>query len=279
MPATRRRFLTSLAALAALPAAAREGLPLMLAHEAGPGLDPAGFLVSEKYDGARALWDGRTLRFRSGRPVAAPAEFLARLPATPLDGELWAGRGRFEALAGTVRKQVPDDAEWRAVRYMVFDLPGDSGTFAERAARIAALLPAAADSPLVAVAQSPVADAKALARRLDAVVRAGGEGLVLHRAGAHWHAGRSDDLLKLKPLADAEAVVVGHVPGRGKYAGRLGALRVRADDGREFLVGTGFSDAQRAHPPAPGRTVTFTYQGRTAAGVPRFASFLRERDL
>ena len=51
---------------------------------------------------------------------------------------------------------------------------------------------------------------------------------------------RSDTLLKLKPWLDAEAVVVAHLPGKGKYAGQLGALRVRLADGREFRLGTGF---------------------------------------
>ena len=105
----------------------------------------------------------------------------------------------------------------------------------------------------------------------------GGEGLVLHRADAPWLTGRTPALLKLKPLADAEAVVVGHLPGRGRHAGRLGALQVRDDQGRRFAVGTGFSDAQREAPPALGSTVTYTYRGRTETGLPRFASFLRVR--
>ncbi len=101
---------------------------------------------------------------------------------------------------------------------------------------------------------------------------------MLHRADAFWRAGRSADLLKFKPLQDAEAVVVGHLAGQGKYAGRLGALRARLDDGREILIGTGFSDAERAAPPAVGATVTFTYRGTTATGAPRFASYLRLRE-
>ena len=110
------------------------------------------------------------------------------------------------------------------------------------------------------------------------MVQGGGEGLVLHRADALWQPGRSDALLKLKPLNDAEARVLAHVPGRGKHEGRLGALRVRNDDGTEFLIGTGFSDAQRDHPPPPGSVLTYTYRCTTAQGVPRFASFLRLRD-
>jgi DNA ligase-1 len=274
---SRRHLL--LAGLFAAPwaAAARPALPLVLAQEAPADIDPAGYLVSEKLDGVRACWDGRQLRFRSGLPVSAPAWFTQRLPAVPLDGELWLGRGRFEALSGAVRRSTPDDAEWRALRYMVFELPGGEGGFSARAARLTAIAQQAAWPQLQAVAQTPVTDRAALQRRLGEVLRAGGEGLVLHRADAPYVTGRSADLLKLKPLHDAEAVVLAHLPGRGKHAGRLGALRVRTPEGVEFQIGTGFSDAERAAPPPPGTVVTYSYRGSTEAGVPRFASYLRVR--
>lgn len=276
MAFTRRTLLAAALGSAALPAGAKPAL--MLAREADPGMDLAGWLVSEKYDGTRASWDGRELRFRSGLPVHAPAWFTARLPAQPLDGELWLGRGRFEALSGVVRKANPVDAEWRDVRYMVFDLPGAGGPFTERAARIVSLAAALRWPALVAVEQTQLPDRSTLARRLSEVVQGGGEGLVLHRAAAPWRPGRSDDLLKLKPLSDAEAVVLGHEPGRGRLEGRMGALRVRNEEGLEFLIGTGFSDALREHPPNAGSVITYTYRGRTAQGVPRFASYLRLRE-
>lgn len=274
----RRVFLGSLA-LAAWPASANASPQAMLARDAPTGIDPAGWLVSEKFDGVRALWDGRRLRFRSGLSVPAPAWFTAALPPVALDGELWLGRGRFEATSGLVRRERPDDIGWRALRYLVFDLPRSGGEFEQRARQMPALLQRAAVPWLKAVEQERIAGADALQRRLNAVLAAGGEGLMLHRADALWHSGRSDALLKLKPQADADATVVGSLPGRGRHAGRMGALRVRSEDGVEFLLGTGFSDAQRDRPPAPGSIVTYTYRGHTAAGVPRFASFLRVRSV
>ena len=116
-----------------------------------------------------------------------------------------------------------------------------------------------------------------LRQRLAQTVKAGGEGLMLHRADAPYETGRSDTLLKLKPWLDAEAVVIAHLPGKGKYAGQLGALRVRLADGREFRLGTGFSDAQRRNPPPIGSVVTYRYRELTGKGLPRFASFLRMR--
>jgi DNA ligase 1 len=218
------------------------------------------------------------LRFRSGRVVAAPDWFITKLPAQALDGELWLGRGRFEALSGTVRKAIPNDDEWRAVRYLVFELPGALGTFAERAAQIERVVDAAAWPALRAVQQAVAGTSAALKARLDAVVRDGGEGLVLHRADAPYQTGRSDALLKLKPLDDAEAIVIAHVVGQGKYAGQLGALRVRTPAGAMVLIGTGFSDAERAAPPPLGSIVTYTHRGFTRTGSPRFASYLRRHE-
>jgi DNA ligase-1 len=131
---------------------------------------------------------------------------------------------------------------------------------------------------LVAVEQFRVADRAVLKKKLDEVVRGGGEGLMLHLADAPYVTGRSDVLLKLKPLQDTEAVVIEHVPGEGKYTGMMGALRVRTPDGKEFLIGTGFTDAVRGNPPPIGATITYTYRGLTKFGLPRFASYLRVRE-
>ncbi|HEX7047399.1 MAG TPA: DNA ligase, partial [Gammaproteobacteria bacterium] len=42
-------------------------------------------------------------------------------------------------------------------------------------------------------------------------------------------------------------------------------------------IGSGFTDAERAEPPAIGSLVTYRYNGLTSNGVPRFARFLRVR--
>ena len=275
MPTTRRNLLLTLATGALPWRGALASTALQLPTVYTNAIDPAPYLVSEKYDGVRGHWDGGTLRYRSGRAVPAPAWFTARLPRTPLDGELWLGRGRFDELSGVVRKTVPVDAEWRELRYMVFELPGGAGTFAERAQRIRELAALAAWPQLVAVEQTPVADRDVLQRRLATTVAQGGEGLVLHLANAAYRPGRSDVTMKLKPELDTEAVVVAHHPGQGRNAGRLGALEVRAPDGRQFLIGSGFSDAQRRDPPAVGSVVTYRYRALTPTGEPRFASFLR----
>lgn len=251
--------------------------PLLLAQSLTAEVDLTRYLISEKLDGVRAHWDGRTLRFRSGRGVPAPGWFLARLPEQALDGELWAGRGQFEKVSGWVRREVPLDDEWRQVRFMVFELPGHPGDFTARARAIEVLVARVAWPQLQAVRQFALPDRAALQRELDRVVSEGGEGLMLHRADAPYLTGRSDALLKLKPVDDAEAVVIAHQPGRGRHQGRLGALVVRRADGQVFRIGTGFTDAVRESPPPVGSTVTYTFHGLTRKGLPRFPSYWRLR--
>ncbi|MBP8168073.1 MAG: DNA ligase [Azonexus sp.] len=263
-------------ALAAIRVSA-EAPAILLAEVYRNQVDVSKYLVSEKLDGVRAVWDGQTLRFRSGRPVNAPRWFLEGLPKRALDGELWLGRGSFERLSGIVRREVPDDVEWRQVRYMIFELPGAPGTFAQRAALIGETVKQADVPWLREIEQFRVVDRNSLQKRMKEVVRAGGEGLMLHRADALYETGRSDTLLKMKPWDDAEATVIAYLPGKGKHVGTMGALRVRADDGREFSLGTGFTDQQRRDPPPIGALVTYRYHDLTRNGMPRFASFLRVR--
>lgn len=280
---TRRQALIAGAACALTVSAraARTDAPpaLLLAREAAPDQDPAGYLVSEKFDGVRALWDGQRLRFRGGGTVVAPAAFLAGLPAGhSLDGELWLGRGRFDALSAIVRREQPSEADWAGVRYQVFEQPEGDGSFAERAALLKRWAANSGARCWSVVEQSTVDSPAALRARLAMVVAGGGEGLVLHRADAPYRTGRSELLLKLKPVRDAEATVIGHTPGRGQFAGQLGALRVRDEAGREFLVGSGLNEGQRMRPPPIGSVVTYSWRGETATGLPRFPTLVRLRE-
>lgn len=252
--------------------------PLLLANDYDDAeVDVSRYWVSEKYDGVRAYWDGEHLITRAGNTIHAPEWFTRDWPTEPLDGELWAGRGQFEQVTATVRDLEPDDIAWRNIRFMVFDLPAHGGTFSARIETLRSLLAPLRIDWLREVTQSRVADDASLHLQLDTVAAAGGEGLMLHKDDSLYRAERSDDLLKLKPYQDAEARVVAHLPGQGKYVGMLGALLVRNADGHQFRIGTGFTDEQRRHPPPIGSWITYSYHNLTARGIPRFARFLRAR--
>ena len=251
--------------------------PSMLATNFRSGLNTTDYWISEKLDGVRGRWDGKRLITRNGHPIAHPAWFTVGWPNVAMDGELWIGRSRFDEVSGIVRAGRADDPGWRRVRFMVFDLPGHGGTFEARVMRMRGLLSTTRIAWLQPVLQFRVDDAAALEARLKRVVAEGGEGLMLHRRSALYQVGRSEDLVKYKLHEDAEARVVAHAPGKGKYTGMLGALVVQMQDGRRFRLGTGFTDAQRANPPPLGSLVTYRYNGLTRKGLPRFARFQRIR--
>jgi DNA ligase 1 len=262
---------------AAATAATENQTPhLLLANVWNKSIDPTGWWMSEKYDGLRGYWDGQKLWSRKGNPIHAPEYFLAELPRdVALDGELWIGHGKFEETMSIVRSETPDD-RWNRVRYMVFDAPQAKGTFEQRMQFLRATI-SEGNRFFKVVAQERCQGATQLLAERDRVVREGGEGVMLRQPGSAYEAGRSPTLLKVKPFDDAEATVIAHEPGKGKFAGKLGALRVRTDDGREFSIGSGFTDADRESPPPLGTVITYRFQGLTAKGLPRFPSYLRIR--
>ena len=153
----------------------------ILAHVYDPArADPKGMWMSEKLDGVRACWTGDRLLTRTGKPIAAPASWLRRLPpAVALDGELTLGRGRFQDTVSVVRSKSGRDADWEAVRYCVFDAPAAGGPFSHRHDLVLAAARAKTDGVVAAVQQEVCRGPEHLERELEAMLAAGGEGLML----------------------------------------------------------------------------------------------------
>jgi|SRR5271165_1829179 len=231
--------------------------------------DPKGWLISEKYNGRRAEFDGKVLRSSSGAVIAAPADFIKSLPPIPLDGELWLGRGEgnLQDVGSIVSQSVPD-ARWSRVNFVVFDLPDPSaGTFTERFR----IVQHALRNPPPRVAVVPYVEC--LGREhfdevFEQIVKQKGEGAMLRHPDNRYVRRRVGTLIKRKKFFDAEATVIGHQPGEKACAGMLGALVCKLDDGIEFEIGTGFTNEQRRNPPPIGSRITFRYQEKSRAGVP-----------
>ncbi|WMN60953.1 DNA ligase [Pseudoalteromonas xiamenensis] len=253
--------------------------PVQLAQVYAQQLPVDRYLVSEKFDGVRAYWDGKRLMTRTGQPIFAPGWFTEPLPAMDLDGELWINYGEFELVSGLVRRRQIDDTAWEQVKYLIFDAPKLQGTFVERYAELRKRFQTQAAIQLQLIEQKEIPSEQLLERWLQEVVLRGGEGLILHRKDALHQAGRTGAVLKYKPYQDEEAKVIGHQPGKGKFRNMLGALIVENKQGLIFELGTGFNMSERIKPPAIGSIVTFRYQGKTKNGKPRFARFLRVRDV
>lgn len=252
------------------------GPPLLLAHAWDTSTDLTDWWMSEKLDGVRAYWDGKRFLSRQGNEFFAPEWFLEGFPDAPLDGELWMDRKKFQRTVSIVRRQDKSE-HWKQVRYLVFDAPKCSGGFEERLDFLTDLFKPNKQPYADLLQHQRCTGLAHLHEELARIESLDGEGLMLREPGSHYEVGRSTTLLKVKNFHDAEAVVLAHQPGKGKHKGKLGALVVKLDDGTEFSVGTGFSDAERAAPPEVGSTITFRYQELSDAGVPRFPSFVRVR--
>ena len=250
---------------------------LMLANVYHSGLDLNDYWLSEKYDGVRVIWDGEQLISRGGNIYHAPKWFTRDFPKQVLDGELWIARQRFELLLSTVRDRVPNDEAWKQVSFMVFDLPELKLSFNERLPRLNALITSVNVPWLKVVEQKKVSSHVELMKSLREITKKGAEGLMLHRGDSLYQAKRNGDLLKVKLYEDAEAIVLKHIKGKGKYENSMGALLVKTPEGKTFKIGTGFSDEERLNPPPIGSMITYRYQGRTKNGIPRFASYMRIR--
>lgn len=165
--------------------------PALLASEIPA--DVAGWWLSEKYDGVRAIWNGSKLLTRNGKDLHAPAWFTAGFPHCRLDGELWMGRGTFDKLVSTIQRKGSD---WAGVRYKAFDL-AEVGTFEERYAQLRAT-----DLPrhVSAVIHRQLVNHDELNCMERQIVSGGGEGCVIRRPGCLYRPGRCGDVIKVKRL-------------------------------------------------------------------------------
>lgn len=214
----------------------------------------AGWLFEVKFDGYRALGTLRggaaTLTSRKGNDLTGRFPEVARelgraLKATEavVDGEVCAideaGRATFSAMQ-------QGSATHMLYLFDLLELEGVSLTerpLSERRARLERLL----DRRNQTVRLSEVfADGPAL---LAATREQGLEGIVAKRADSRYLPGRrSRDWLKVKTENRQEFVIAGYTKGRGRRAGRFGALVLGIYRGGELVwvgnCGTGFSEAE-----------------------------------
>ena len=231
--------------------------------------NPEGWWMSEKLDGVRAVWTGCEFISRNGKTFPAPQELIDSMPSgVILDGELFGGRGKFQATVGKVRR-----GDWSGITYEVFDVINDK-PFEARQATLSGLdLPAWCN--VVEQAQC-LSDEHLMDYEVE-LIKQGAEGVMIRKPGSLYQHKRSDDLQKIKRGHTAEAVVTGYHDGEGRNAGRVGAL-VAEFCGQVFKIGSGLSDEERDNPPAIGSLVTFSFFEFTDGGKPRFPIFVGVRD-
>lgn len=236
------------------------------------------YWVSEKLDGVRGYWNGEQLLTKNGNVIHTPEWFTKSWPKTSLDGELWIKRNSFEQVVSCVTRKEAGSC-WQNIHYMVFDSPSHQGIFTDRISSLITLMNKTPSSHLKLITQYKISSNDSLFKKLDTVVNNNGEGLMLHYEKANYVNGRNKHIMKLKRYDDSEAVILKHIEGKGKYLNQLGAIQVKTKEGIIFKIGSGFSDKERKNPPPVGAIITFKYIGKTQKGVPKFASFLRQRTI
>ena len=236
----------------------------------------SGWVMSEKFDGIRAYWDGKKLLSRQGQAINAPAWFMQNLPPFELDGELWTKRGDFENIQSIVMDEIPH-AKWSEIKYKIFEVPHAEGNFSVRLSQAQKYIQEHKLGHVEIVEQKVCQNKKELSTFLQSVIAKGGEGVVIKDGEKNYFDGRSDSILKVKESQDMEAKVIGYKNGSGKFRGMMGSLQVELEDGTQFFIGSGFSEEQRKNPPKIGEIVSFKYFGFTKNGKPKFASYMRVR--
>ncbi|KAF8077962.1 DNA ligase/mRNA capping enzyme [Lyophyllum atratum] len=245
--------------------------------ETGP--DPTGWWISEKLDGVRTYYDGKQMISRLGNPFTPPKWFLEKLPNdVTLDGELFGGRGEFQSTVSIVK--TVNSPHWKDITFQIFDIPSKADDpFEERIDFLKKTFGPGgshASDKVNVVEHEEAKSRKHVLDKLKEIESLGGEGLMLRKPASQYEGRRSGTLLKIKTFYDAEAVVTGYVPGKGRNKGTTGALKCKMESGKTFNVGTGLNDKQRKNPPKVGAIITYRFQELTRDGVPRFPSYIGE---
>jgi len=220
----------------------------------------------------------RCFQLADERKIRRGERLLGR-SATALEkreGEIWGGRGTFKKTVSIVKKQQPHDG-WLDLQFAIFDVPLATGGFTRRLQKAKDWFDNHPTQFAFVIPQKTIKDRGQLKTELQQVEKLGGEGLIVRKPDALYTRGRSREILKIKSYYDMEAVVIAHMPGKGRNQGRLGSLLVELPDKTRFKIGTGFSDEERVNPPPVGSIITFKYYGFFKSGRPRFPSYLRIR--
>ncbi|QKF58802.1 DNA ligase [Aliarcobacter lanthieri] len=233
------------------------------------------YYMSEKLDGIRAYWSGEELQTKNGNKIFAPKWFIKDFPPFELDGELFTKQNDFENIQSIVLSQK-EPIEWENISYNIFEVPNQNGDFQTRLNFLKNWLDKNPNKFIKIIPQIKVNNIEELNDFLNKVLTNDGEGVILKNYTLDYFTGKSDNVLKVKKFFDDEAEVISHNLNKN---GSFKSLKVRLKNGVEFNLGNGFKNSDRLNPPKVGSIITFKYFDLTKNGKPKFASFLRIRQV
>lgn len=244
-----------------------------------------GYLMSEKLDGIRGIWEAGKFKTRQDNPIHIPSYFTYNFPSFKLDGELWIARAKFDEVSALIRSDNLGSSLWKSVTYNVFDVPNACEEFklapctlSNRLKVLERYLQQNPNPYIKIIKQIPIKDQEHLKEFYKDIIFNKGEGVVIRKDLAPYEKGRSKNALKLKPYEDAECKVIAYTEDKGKFQGKIGALLCQMPNDRVIKIGSGLKDKDRENPPKIGSIVTYKFNGLTKNSLPRFPVFLHIRD-
>lgn len=243
------------------------------------------YVMSEKLDGVRGIWDGRVFKTRKNYPIFVPLFFTQNFPNFALDGELWIQRASFDQISALIRKNEINNTLWEKVTYNVFDVPNACEEFKLKECTLLNRLEVLQEylkkypNPYIKIIpQIFIKNKKHLNNFYENIIKNGGEGVIVRKNSMSYENKRSNFSLKLKPFFDDECKVVGYTKGKGKYENKIGALLCELPNTKIIKIGSGLKDNDRENPPKIGSIITYKFNGLTKNSLPRFPIFLRVRE-
>ena len=254
------------------------------------------WLLNIKYNGLRMIATRNGLFTRKGEKfVSVPhieealKPFFQQYPDAVLDGECFNEQYRqsLNELVKLARKtknitQKDLKRSRELVRFYVYDGYGftsklnESANYVKRKAWIDANV--VSYDYIESVPQWEITSEEQMMEIYNTIVADGHEGAILRLADMPYEHKRSKNLLKVKPLDDAEFTITNIQEGTGNWSGKAKIISLRDADGKEFdatFKGT-MEDAAaflKVKNQWIGKEVTIQFNGYTGLGTPQFAQF------
>jgi len=251
--------------------------------------------MQPKLDGVRCIIQldktGKVIAYsRTGKPWLNIRHILKDLkpwfaehPDAILDGELYNHelRNDFEKIISLVRTQKPTaymrSKSKKLVQFHCYDYANGNDLYSQRMRNLSV-----SDMYSYCVKYVPTWQVTSNGHanlKHKSFLEKDYEGSILRLDGSYQRK-RSYNLQKFKDFHDAEATIVGYVPGKGKRTGTLGKFVMQDDKGVEFGCppGKGYNYKDLANilnniSDYIGQRATFTYFERTKAGSYRHPLF------
>lgn len=218
-----------------------------------------GWMVSEKLNGVKGVWDGTTLFSKNGNKFNAPAWFLKELPNNiQLEGELYIGKNQLGKTAGTVRKKIAIDEEWKNIKFMIFDAPSYKESFKQRINYCKKIC--MFSKFIDVIPHEYISNTSEMHIYYNDLVSMGAEGIIIRDPNSNYEIGRSNGYLKFKPKDDDEAKIIDYVITKKLFSKQITGLICKWKN-KTIIISTIFRNTAGKIVPKIGATITFLYQG------------------